>query len=425
MENKVKVQLYASVEDDGQKVGKVVICFDEDVELGNVDLDTFVVHGKHTVDRIDIEDHMSFGEYDDDRTIVKVEVDGQVVTLYLDLAEGGTMSYLHPAGRNFPMTINYTVKQVKPMNGKIYDYEVLPNIIDEEIEQFESVIVEDGINYQFYNAGEDADSLIVWFHGNGEGDFKFSNNNIAQIAGNRGGVAWTTKEAQNIFGKAHVMAFQAPDTWYYAQRDNLLGKAMKEINELYEKYHFDWNKMYIAGCSAGGYMTTRMLLAYPDTFKAAMITCPALDVATKRGGETPSNEELKTLTYSSTPIWLVQGVTDNVVQTKECAQRMFNCLCGEETIAVRRYDQDIQSGFVTYETCDGKYKLTLYDTTKDHKLVFALDQNQDSVQEEVQFIDHWSWIYTLRNNPKDVNGVSIWQWAANTKKHLIDLHIEK
>ena len=29
---------------------------------------------------------------------------------------------------------------------------------------------------------------------------------------NRGTVAWATDEAQKIFGKAHVMAFQAPNT---------------------------------------------------------------------------------------------------------------------------------------------------------------------------------------------------------------------
>ncbi len=34
------------------------------------------------------------------------------------------------------------------------------------------------------------------------------------------------------FGGAHVMAFQAPDTWYYAQNDGLLEKAYNEINEV-------------------------------------------------------------------------------------------------------------------------------------------------------------------------------------------------
>ncbi len=75
-------------------------------------------------------------------------------------------------------------------------------------------------------------SLIVWFHGNGEGDYNGSQNNVAQLLANRGTVAWATDEAQDIFGNAHVMAFQAPDTWYYAQKDGLLEKAYNEIQEV-------------------------------------------------------------------------------------------------------------------------------------------------------------------------------------------------
>ena len=94
--------------------------------------------------------------------------------------------------------------------------------------------MENGINYQYYDAGN-ADSLIVWFHGNGEGDYNGSQNNVAQLLANRGTVAWATDEAQDIFGNAHVMAFQAPDTWYYAQKDGLLEKAYNEIQEVVAK----------------------------------------------------------------------------------------------------------------------------------------------------------------------------------------------
>ena len=49
---------------------------------------------------------------------------------------------------------------------------------------------------------------------------------------NRGTVAWASDEAQRNFCGAHVMSFQAPDTWYYAQRDGLLEIAYNEINDL-------------------------------------------------------------------------------------------------------------------------------------------------------------------------------------------------
>ena len=68
------------------------------------------------------------------------------------------------------------------------------------------------------------------------------------------------------------------------------------------------------------------LIKYPNLFKAAMINCPALDVATKRGGETPTDEELASLKNSPTAIWLVQGATDGTVNTEDCSKRLFKAL---------------------------------------------------------------------------------------------------
>ncbi len=134
-------------------------------------------------------------------------------------------------------------------------YSSTNTVVDEEAVKFTSVKVENGINYQYYDAGN-ADSLIVWFHGNGEGDYNGSQNNVAQLLANRGTVAWATDEAQDIFGNAHVMAFQAPDTWYYAQKDGLLEKAYNEIQEFSKAKGINPKKVYVSGCSAGGYMTT-------------------------------------------------------------------------------------------------------------------------------------------------------------------------
>ena len=179
------------------------------------------------------------------------------------------------------------------------------------------------------------------------------------------------------------MSFQAPDTWYYAQKDGLLEKA------------------YVSGCSAGGYMTTRMLIKYPNLFKAAMINCPALDVATKRGGETPTDEELASLKNSPTAIWLVQGATDGTVNTEDCSKRLFKALTDGQELVESRHEQALDSDFTTTETKDGKYKISLYDTTEAGKLQFGEDFDQDDVKTLVEFSNHWSWIYTLNNNPEN------------------------
>ena len=267
--------------------------------------------------------------------------------------------------------------------------------------------------------------MIVWFHGNGEGDYLSSGNNVAQMLANRGTVAWATDETQNIFGGAHVIAFQAPDTWYYAQNDGLLEKAYNEINEVIKAKNIDPDKVFVSGCSAGGYMTTRMLIAYPDLFAAAMINCPALDVADARGGETPTDAELASIKNSDTAIWLVQGKTDSSVKPEDCSIRLFNALTDGQELITSEHKQDLNSDFTTSETKDGKYKLSLYETVavtdpstgaSSNKLEFAEDYDQDGVATLVQYSDHWSWIYTLNNNPKDAKGVSIMNWAAEYGK---------
>ena len=71
------------------------------------------------------------------------------------------------------------------------------SVKDAETEKFKSVKVKDGINYQFYEA-KDSDKLIVWFHGNGEGDLNGTGNNVAQMLANRGAVAWASDEEMCI-----------------------------------------------------------------------------------------------------------------------------------------------------------------------------------------------------------------------------------
>ena len=59
------------------------------------------------------------------------------------------------------------------------------------------------------------------------------------------------------------------------------------------------------------------------------------------------------------------------------------------------------------------------------KLKFEEDYNLDGVKETVKYSDHWSWIYTLRNNPSDASGTHIWNWAATYMKDATPVEPEK
>ena len=380
------VQLLGTVTDAGQVVSGMVINYSNNplVTVSDVDLDTYTVHAVNNIDdELAGTGIISYGNYEIDRKIVKTEVHGSQVTVYFDQSEGATLCYTS-ASRNYPGNLTYTITQNKPITVSTLglfresyttDYFCDNSVQDEEVSKFTSEIVPGGINYQLYKPEGGADKLVVWFHGNGEGDMLGSNNNMAQMLGNRGAVAWASDEFQD---------------------------------------GIDPGKIILSGCSAGGYMSTRMLIAHPELFAAAMINCPALDVATDRGGQTPTDDELRAVKAAGVPIWLVQGQTDASVATDACSKRMFGFLSENEQVTETRIAQadPNNSAMTTWETADGMYKLSLYDTTPDAMLCFAEDYDLDGVTTQVQYSNHWSWIYTLRNNPQDASGTHIVNWAA-------------
>ena len=443
------VAFSAIVTDAGQYVDSATIFFGDSANIKGVENDTFEITMTSTVDYGEAKGQ-PYAYYDASKPleIVKTEADptAGTVTLYFNQAQAGTLTWL-AEGRNYPAVLGFEVTQTKPVKLTTKDgrelelsdatLEVSPavtsfaDLYDPEVEKFEGV--QDEINYQLHKGTEK--KLIVWFHGNGEGDFptKDTGNNVAQILANRGAVAWVSEEAQAVFGDAYVMAFQAPNMWYFAVKDNLLEPCYNEIQKVISDNGIDPNEVYLSGCSAGGFMSTRMIIAYPDLFKAAMINCPALDAANARSESEdacPTDEDLAKLKDSKTAIWLVQGETDSSVDPEQCSKRIWAIITEGAEVSESAHEgaQGIASGFTTYETPDNKYKLSLYQTfdleevtgisgekRQGGKIKCAEDYNQDGTFEEVKYNDHWSWVYTLRDNPEAADGTHIWEWAAGYK----------
>jgi predicted esterase len=437
-----EVTFHATVTDAGQYVDRMVVDFG-DGTLAGLDQDTFTVNMSSTVDYGEAKDQ-PYAYYDATAplAVVKTEADGGVATIYFDQSQAPTLTWL-AEGRNYPAILGFTIVQNADLTLTTKDGRELTisggeftssatsyrDLDCPEVAAFEDV--QDEINYQLHKGTND--KLIVWFHGNGEGDFpvKDTNNNIAQILANRGGVAWVSEEAQAVFGDATVMAFQAPNMWYFAVKDGLLEPCYNEIQKVIADNGINPDEVYLSGCSAGGFMCTRMLIAYPDLFKAAMINCPALDAANARSESDdacPTDEDLAKLLDAKTAIWLVQGETDSSVDPELCSKRIWAIITEGAEITEQEFEgtEGIASGFTTYETADGRYKLSLYKTVdlaevegisgekrQGGKLLFAEDYDQDGTLTEVKYSDHWSWIYTLRNNPEAADGTHIWEWALN------------
>ena len=285
-----KYQLFSIITDSGEVINKVIINYPKNMLPIEITSNSYTVNAKSYIQAGEQKGKLL---YNINRNIVKTETKNNQVILYLLESEGFTLTFLEDKQRNYPAKLKYTITQNTPIKtstnkiikNAIYTWD--KKIINNELSKFK--FIKDSINYQFYDAGI-SDKLIIWFHGNGDGGFDNFTDNTVHIRANRGAVAWTSETAQKIFNKAHVAAFQVLDTWFYAEKDNLLEIVYNEIRKISDTYNI--NKIIVSGCSAGGYMSTRMLIKYPDLFAAAIIICPALDVANIKGGRTPTAEEL-------------------------------------------------------------------------------------------------------------------------------------
>ena len=101
----------------------------------------------------------------------------------------------------------------------------------------------------------------------------------------------------------------------------------------------DRNRIYIGGCSNGGYMTVQMLLRNPGYFAAAYPTCEAFaDVNI-------SDVQIKQLSEEN--IWFVQSFDDTTVKPQEYAIPTFKRLikAGAKNVWISMFENVIGSDF--------------------------------------------------------------------------------
>ncbi len=132
-------------------------------------------------------------------------------------------------------------------------------------------------------AGGEKNPLIIWLHGQGEGghdpDIAILGNEVSALA---------KDSIQGYFSAgdqigAYVLVPQV-ETYWMDEGDNTNGQGagvsrytqalMDAINDyLAHNDDVDQNRLYIGGCSNGGYMTLNMLVEFPGVFAAAYPVC--------------------------------------------------------------------------------------------------------------------------------------------------------
>ncbi|MFF3484497.1 prolyl oligopeptidase family serine peptidase [Streptomyces sp. NPDC002701] len=386
----VRFTLNAHVLDGGEQVTSVTL---HTARLGPIDpagltTGTFTVHARATSPIPIAAGDVIFGEYDLDRTVTGVRLDprGNIV-LDLSHAEGrtggGTLGYIAGRGRNVMLDLVYTITQHAPIALRDHRSLVIENFVqgrlsDPEVDAFSSHVSGSGMKYRLYSPTRSHSSrrgrrpLVVWLHGGGEGaslpDGYYDNETT--LRANRGALGFATPQAQRVFDGAYVLAPQSTSAWM--QDGPRFAPLIREIiGDVAGRNRVDHDRIYVAGCSNGGYMSMKMTTVYPTLFAASVPICGVVTSFPAGGAPLIPDSELVRI---STPSWLVTSRDDSTVDPQANTVHAHDLIPGS---LMTLYDHVIWNGH--------------------------------------QFAGHWSWIYVARNDPR-IDGTRIWQWMAAQRR---------
>ncbi|MEV6797188.1 PHB depolymerase family esterase [Micromonospora rifamycinica] len=384
----VPFTLDATTLDGGEQVTALTL---DTARLGSIDAaglhpGTFTVHAKATSPIPIAPGDLIFSEYDLDRTVTAARLDrhGNIV-LDLSHAEGqlggGTLGYIVSKGRNVRLDLVYTITQNTPLVRRhgppvtITDF-VQGRLSNPEVDAFSHHVSGSGLKYRLYSPKRSPRRgrlpLILWLHGAGEGAALSDDyyDNETTLRANRGALGFASPQAQRIFSEAFVVAPQS--TSYWMEDGPRFAPLIRDIVEdLVRRERVDPDRIYVAGCSNGGYMSLEMTVVYPDLFAASVPVCGVVEPL---GGEGPpliTDAELATI---HTPTWLVTSRDDDTVPPETNTVHAHHLIPGS---LITLYDHVVWNGH--------------------------------------QFPGHFSWIYVARNDPS-LDGTHIWQWMARQRR---------
>jgi predicted peptidase len=236
--------------------------------------------------------------------------------------------------------------------------------------------------------------LIIWLHGGGEGGTDPS----VALMGNKA-TNYASPEIQKYFGGAYVLVPQTPGAWMQdkdgkmqsGNGEDAYNVGLMALIKNYVNTHPDIDKkrIYVGGCSNGGYMSLKLLLKEPGYFAAGYISALAYQ------SQYITDSQINSI--KNIPIWFIHSKDDRTTDPVKTAVPVYERLrkAGAKNVHLSYYDH------VTDLT--GMYG-----------------------GENFHFNGHWSWIYSHANQShtefdgSDVllNGkpTTLMEWMAAQKK---------
>ncbi|MEO0898570.1 MAG: prolyl oligopeptidase family serine peptidase [Bacteroidota bacterium] len=182
--------------------------------------------------------------------------------------------------------------------------------------------------------------LIIWLHGGGEGGYDPS---IA-LMGNKA-THYASDEIQHHFDGAYVLVPQCPGAWMdneegivtMGKEEDVYHKPLLALIKDFVDHHegIDRKRIYLGGCSNGGYMTLKLMLQDPDYFAAGFVSSSAYF------SKYISDEGVKSI--KKKPIWFAHSKDDNTTKADETAIPLYHRLkeAGAKNVYLSLFDHVI------------------------------------------------------------------------------------
>ena len=433
--------------DWGPAVTKVILTLEEAVTAAEVGADDFTVSvsmsswGTPTVAERDVTD-----AYTSDANGNEVTTNSQYVTIEMpvhpSLSAGSPFSYDFASGRN---------SWADP-----YDYEIVSSSLTIMASEFTGRISpvadlfamdthvytdtthgEITLHYATFDPASDAGTnpLVIWLHGAGEG----GTDPYITLLGNKV-VNLASTEIQTIFGGAYILAPQAPTMWmdngtgaYSTDGTSMFSNALMDLITTYVSGNadIDPNRVYIGGCSNGGFMTMRMIIDNPTYFAAAYPICEAL------ADENITADNINAI--KDLPIWFTHSENDSTVGITQCSLTDYttwgvtwndadgNALADQtQRVHIEDYTRAAYRRLIAAGATDVHWSYFGYVTDTSGEVF------QANGTTPYNYMGHWSWLYTLNNectqwytdpdkNAADAtafvdSGTTIMEWLASKSK---------
>lgn len=444
--------------DWGPAITKVILNIESPIENETLSKDTFIVSSVREYYAADIVNNQMEKNLTTDtkeRTIIDVyssnedgtkNVEGTYITIEMevgpDITAGLPFYYNMLTNQNVYVDTSYMIKlkegELKTKDGKTVKmedtnkvgYEGTRNLIAENFD-LTGLYEKDNItlHYASYtpesaSKEEGKNPLIIWLHGAGEG----GEDPTIALYGNKV-VNLATEKIQDYFKDtgAYVLVPQCSTMWMdydgAATYNNTIAgsdgksyytEALMELIKEYVAGHpeIDTKRIYIGGCSNGGYMTLNMLINYPDYFAAAYPICEAYSA------EWLTQEKINAI--KNIPIWFTHAKTDGTVPVYEGTMDyntytyLFKLDEQGEKIPLDDFTNAAFNRLVDAGASNVHY--TLWDNVIDTSGKYF---KKDSESEPYEYMGHFSWIYTLNNEcMEEIDGkeVTIFDWLSKQSK---------